>query len=813
MPAIDFNTDFWVNKFALIDSRKLIFPDQSIFFAIKGRLTNGHQYISNLYQQGVRYFVVSAPIETNLYPAAQFIQVKNVVQVLQQYAQHHRSKFNIPIIAITGSNGKTILKEWLFQLLEQDYAIIKSPKSYNSQIGVPLSVLGMTAKHELGIFEAGISQVGEMQYLQTILKPNIGIFTNIGEAHASGFQDLTSKIREKLTLFKAVDVLIYSINHQAIHQQIKALNPSIKSFSWGASKAADLPIYSQIYNHETSIQIHWGAAVVTLKIPFTNAAAIENCLHGIATLLYLGIPIQQLQQRLQKLRDIPMRLALKEGINNCHIIDDSYNNDWEGLKIALDFLNQKHKSSPAYRKTLILSDIPEIKPQHLYKNIARLLEKHHIQKLIGVGKALKAQQHFFRNIPETYFFECTNELIAAIGQFIRFNQESILLKGARMFEFERIAHQLKKRIHGTILEIDLGAVTNNLQIYKNLLSPNTQLMVMVKASAYGSGAYEIAQLLQYNNVDYLGVAYVDEGIALRKRGIQLPILVMNSAIHEFELLYQYQLEPTVYSFAMLDGFIKFIQQANLAVPYPIHLELDTGMHRLGFVPNDVPELLPLLQQADKLIRVKSIFSHLAASDDTQHEAFTVKQIELFKHLATTIEHSLQIKSIKHILNSAGITRFPKQQLDLVRLGIGLYGIDPNQKLPLLQNVICLKTSIAQIKTFGIAETIGYGRKGKLKHPSRIAVLSIGYADGFLRAFGNGNVSLKLHGQLAPTIGNVCMDMCFLDINHIPEAQEGDEVIIFDSIESIEKLAQTLKTIPYEILTNISDRVPRIFYEA
>lgn len=815
MASINFDSDFWQQKLLLIDSRKLIFPAQSIFFAIKGRLTDGHHFIAELYQQGVRHFVLSEAPALEKYPEANFIVRPNVVQVLQEYAQYHRAQFELPVIAITGSNGKTILKEWLSQLLEQDYTLAKSPKSYNSQIGVPLSVLAINAQHNLAIFEAGISTVGEMQQLQAILKPSIGIFTNIGKAHASGFSNLEEKIKEKLYLFRQARILIYSINHKLLHQKITKTftNTGTQLWSWGASTEAKIPMYTQVRTHKTLVQIHWTNKIVHLAIPFTNTAAIENCLHTVATLLYLGLPIQTIEQRIEKLRDVPMRLELKEGINNSQIIDDSYNNDLEGLKVALDFLQQKHKTSPEYSKTLILSDIPEFKNHQQYRSIARLLQEHQIQKFIGVGPVLSQVAAYFNAIAETYFFETTNDLIANLGAKISFYQESILLKGARAFEFERIAQQLKKRIHGTILEINLEAVTNNLQIYKNQLLPKTKMMVMVKASAYGSGSYEIAQLLQYNHVDYLGVAYVDEGVALRKRGIQLPIMVMNSAAYEFEILCKHRLEPVVYSLSMLNAFVHFLTTKALDTPYPIHLELDTGMHRLGFVADEMPVLLSTLRKHQSLLDLKGIFSHLAASDEQQHDSFSKQQIQTFQDLAQEIEQHLSITTIKHLLNSAGITRFPKHQFDMVRLGIGLYGIDPNQQLPLLQNVICLKTSIAQIKTLDAKETVGYSRKGTLKQPSRIAILSIGYADGFLRAFGNGNAQVKINNQLAPTIGNICMDMCFVDISHLPEAKEGDEVIIFDQREMIEALAQTLETIPYEILTNISARVPRIFYEA
>lgn len=807
---IDFTTAFWQHKTVLIDSRKLLVPSQSIFFAIKGQLVDGHDFISSLYQQGVRCFVVSQKDLSKSYPDAEFIVVENPIEFLQNYASFHRLQFNIPVIAITGSNGKTILKEWLFLLLEQDFALIKSPKSYNSQIGVPLSVLEMNERHELAIFEAGISQVGEMEKLQKIIQPTIGIFTNIGKAHASGFDSQEQKIQEKLQLFKNCKTLIYKIEHSKIHQEILQWTEHPKLWSWGASPEATIPIYTQIKSQYTSVEIHWQGTLHQLEIPFTNAAAIENCLHGVATLLYLDIPIQEIAQRIQKLRDIPMRLELKEGINNCHIIDDSYNNDFEGLKIALDFLNQKHKNNPAYTKTLILSDIPDAQVKG-YAEIAQLIAGHHIQKIIGIGQNLYQHQALFKNIPAHYFFKNTNDFVQVIDKEIFFNQESILLKGARVFEFERIAQQLKKRLHGTVLEINLSAVTHNLQVYKNLLKPTTKMMVMVKASAYGSGSYEIAQLLQYNHVDYLGVAYTDEAIALRKHGIQLPMMIMNVAAHEFELLYHYDLEPVMYSVAMLERFQQFLEQKNNSTTYPIHIELDTGMHRLGFLPSEVETLILKLQEAQKYIQIKGIFSHLAASDETQYENFTKKQIADFKRIADEIEQKLGIQSIRHILNSGGISRFPEQQLDMVRLGIGLYGIDPNKRLK-LQNVLELKTAIAQIKILENTETVGYSRKGKINKTSRIAVLSIGYADGFLRAFGNGKVQVKIQGKYAPTIGNICMDMCFVDVSEIPTAQEGDEVIIFDSIESIEMLAENIQTIPYEILTNISDRVPRVFFE-
>ena len=447
-----------------------------------------------------------------------------------------------------------------------------------------------------------------------------------------------------------------------------------------------------------------------------------------------------------------------------------------------------------------------------YPTIARLVQEHQIQKFIGIGTAINKNKSLFNLIPETYFFETTTDFIQAIEHTISFNQETILLKGARAFEFERIAQRLKKRIHGSILEISLGAIKHNLKIYKNLLQPATKIMVMVKASAYGSGSYEIAQLLQYHHIDYLGVAYLDEGVALRQKGIHLPIMVMNTAEHEFDLICKYKLEPVIFSFSILNKFLLFLRQKTMANPYPIHLELDTGMHRLGFDPKEINSLIFTLQQATKELKVTGIFSHLAASEELVHDKFSLQQISTFERLSEQLEKELSCKSIKHLLNSAGVSRFANKQIDMVRLEIGLYGIDPNKKLNKLENVLQFKTCISQIKTLKRGETVGYGRKGNIKKDTSIAILAIGYADGFFRSFSNGIVSVKIRGQLAPTIGNICMDMCFVDISHISEAKEGDEVVIFNCIEDLDVMAKAIDSIPYEILSNISERVPRIFFE-
>lgn len=811
MSPIDFSYPFWMDKITVVDSRRVVFPAQSLFFALPGKRVQGSAFISELYAQGVRHFVVEEVVAD--LAEAEFWVVPNVLAALQAFAQYHRLQFKPhqpPILAITGSNGKTIVKEWLSQLLEQDCQVLKSPKSYNSQIGVPLSVLNLAPKHQLAIFEAGISQVGEMKKLATIIQPNWGIFTNIGAAHDSGFDNTSSKIREKLQLFQQAEALIYNLDQAAVHQEIQQWQPAgLALWSWGAAPSATVPIVQIIEGQQTRLQVTWKGQQELLHIPFTHAATVENCLHLLVFLLHWGLPLATIEKRLQQLQEIPMRLEFKQGKQHCYLVDDSYNNDVEGLKIALDFLVQKMPTNGQWCKTLILSDLPELHSAQDYQLVAQLLEQHQLDRFIGIGPDLKRHQALFKTLPSSIFYTKTAELLAALEGQLHLEKEYILVKGARAFALEQVVAQLKKQLHGTTLEIDLQALSHNLQSYRVHLHPATQLMVMVKASAYGSGSHEVAQLLEYQGVNYLGVAYVDEGIALRQHGITLPIMVMNSAPHEFELLCKHQLEPTLYSFEVLEAFLEFLKNQPQFAPYPIHIELDTGMHRLGFVTADLPVLCAQLSSAPSLT-IQGIFSHLAAADETQQEAFTLEQVQLFERLSQQLLEVLPNQPLRHLLNSAGIARYPQYQFDLVRLGIGLYGLD--NKLP-LRPVLRLKTTIAQIKTLQAGESIGYSRQGKITQATRVAVLSIGYADGFLRGLGNGNANVYIHGQSAPTVGNVCMDMCFVDISHLPLVQVGEEVIVFETVAHLERLAKALNTIPYEILTNINERVTRVFYEA
>lgn len=811
MSSIDFSHSFWLHKMTVVDSRRVIFPKQTLFFALPGKRVHGRDFIPNLYAQGVRHFVVDQPIED--FPAAQFWVVADVLLVLQAFAQYHRTQFaphQPPVLGITGSNGKTIIKEWLSQLLEQDYRVLKSPKSYNSQIGVPLSVLNLAPKHELAVFEAGISQVGEMQQLAAIIQPNWGIFTNVGAAHDSGFKDTKEKICEKLQLFQQAEALIYNSDQTLLHQEIQQWKPlGLKLWSWGHQTTATVPILQQRQGSHTRLQITWKGQTHILCLHFTHAATVENCLHLLVFLLHWGMPIKLIEKRLQQLKEVPMRLEFKQGKQQCYLVDDSYNNDVEGLKIALDFLAEKMPSNSSFGKTLILSDLPELDSIQDYQLVAQLLEQHNINKFIGIGKDLKRHQALFETLPNVVFYEKTTELVSDLEQLLQFHQEYILVKGARHFALEQVVDQLKKNLHGTTLEIDLQALSHNLQTYKVHLKPTTQLMVMVKASAYGSGSHEVAQLLEYQGVNYLGVAYVDEGVALRQHGIKLPIMVMNTAPHEFDLLCKHQLEPALFSFDILKAFLSFLKKQVSFQPYPVHIELDTGMHRLGFVETELPTLCRQLASTHSL-KIQGIFSHLAAADDPCHQTFTLKQAKLFEQLSTQLLQILPNRPLRHLLNSAGISQYPQYQFDMVRLGIGLYGLN---KTLSLRPVLRLRTTIAQIKTLQAGESIGYSRQGKITKTTRIGVLSIGYADGFLRGLGNGQTQVRLHGQMIPTLGNICMDMCFVDLSNVPLVQVGDEVIIFESVGDLERLAKVLKTIPYEILTNISRRVTRVFYDA
>ncbi|MES2418075.1 MAG: bifunctional UDP-N-acetylmuramoyl-tripeptide:D-alanyl-D-alanine ligase/alanine racemase [Bacteroidota bacterium] len=786
----------------LTDSRTIIDTNGSLFFAINAQ-RNGHEFITHAYQNGVRNFVITNEAYAKKYSDANFLVVEDTLKSLQDLATFNRDEYALKVIGITGSNGKTIVKEWLYQLLAPDFNIIRSPKSFNSQIGVPLSVWQIAPYHDLAIFEAGISKNEEMAALAEIIKPTIGILTNIGEAHAEGFSTKIEKLTEKLKLYEGVELFIYAPEYT----DGVALNelPGKRKFSWSTKFPADLHVsFIEPIEGKTYIRASYRGKEIECLIPFNDKAAIENGIICWATLLALGYSPATADLRLERLIPISMRLRLINGIENCSIIDDSYSADISSLAIALDFLNLQNQHP---KKTLILSDIYETgkKDERLYAEVSALLQQKKVDKLIGIGPNISAFAHLFKL--ETSFYESTQEFIVNLPD-LHFTNESILIKGARRFEFERISKLLTQKIHDTILEINLNALAQNLQFYRTKLKADVKLMVMVKAFSYGSGSFEIANLLQYHKVDYLAVAYVDEGIALRKAGISLPIMVMSPEPSAFEAMLKYKLEPEIYNNDILKSFLHFLP--NEENNYPVHLKLDTGMHRLGFENEDLLALCDTLKDNGQL-KIVSIFTHLVASDEAIHDGFTRHQTEEFSKLYLEITKSLGYYPLQHVLNTSGITRWPNAQMDMVRLGIGLYGFDNAlDKNKDLQTVAVLKTTVTQVKNLKAGETIGYGRQGTLPEGGKIATVKIGYADGYNRKFGNGVGKMLINGVLVPTIGAICMDMCMLNVTGIT-VKTGDEVLVFNAQHTIVDLANQIDTIPYEILTNISQRVKRVYF--
>jgi Alr-MurF fusion protein len=820
----------------LVDSRRLIFPETTLFFALKGPGRDGQLFLEDLYKRGVRHFVVHSAAASPFtaspavgFPEANIILVKDTLAALQQLAAYHRRQFTIPVIGITGSNGKTIVKEWLNQLLEDKFHIARSPRSYNSQTGVPLSVWQLQPEHELGIFEAGISRPGEMPKLEAIIHPTIGVFTNIGEAHSEGFDNRMSKAAEKLQLFTGADVLVYCNDQpetdEAVNSWVtdRAGKETPLRFAWGRGIGAAVSIASiEKQDGWTTIRGHYPGQGLSFSIPFTDDASIENILHCVCVMLCLGLPFEAIPGKLEGLSAIAMRLELKNGINHCSIINDSYSADLNSLSIALDFLSQQQQHA---RRTVILSDILESgrAEQDLYKQVALALRQKKIDRLVGIGGKISAHASEFTALfrGETVFYPSVEQFRKDIHR-LHFRDETILIKGARIFEFEQIDHLLSGQIHQTVLEIDLNAMAHNLRQYRQLLQPGTKVMAMVKAFAYGSGSYEIANLLQFHQVDYLGVAYADEGVALRKSGIGMPIMVMNAEDSSFDLLVQYNLEPVIYSFPLLHAFAASLKEQGI-LQFPVHIELETGMNRLGFPIKNTDELEKALAGAP--FKVQSVFSHLAASEEPGQDDFTFRQAALFLETAKRLRSTLGYPFLQHIANTAAITRHPHLQLDMVRLGIGLYGIDSAQDRPHpanpahsphsltdLQEVSTLKSTIAQIKHLEKGDTIGYSRLGIAAPGETIATIRIGYADGYPRSLGNGAGKMWIRGRLAPVTGSVCMDMTMIDITGIPDVKEGDEVTVFGKELSVSQLAQWAKTIPYEILTGVSQRVRRVYFE-
>lgn len=805
----------------LTDSRSLVSND-SLFFAIRTKRNSGTRYVQELYGKGVRNFVVPADLEDverdhfSRLEGANFWYVSDVVRAMQMLAAHHRSLFpDMPVVGITGSNGKTIVKDWIVQLLAPDHAVVASPKSFNSQIGVPHSVWQMTTDHNFAVFEAGISETGEMEHLRSVVQPTIGIFTNVGQAHDENFLTRNQKVAEKLQLFIHCDVLIYCADHKEISSVVseKDAAKQMKHFTWGTGEGNAVRLLATHRGERsTRLCVEYDGRQSEIEIPFVDRASAENAMHCVTLLFYLGYPAEEVAARCRLLSPVEMRLEMNEGINNSLLINDSYSLDLNSLLIALDFVQQ---DSRHFNKTLIMSDFVQSGiPEHeLYAQVAGLVAERGITKFIGVGPMLCANRGQF---PEknTFFYASTEDFLCQ-HPLNTFQSETILLKGARRFCFENIAKVLQYRSHETIMEVNLDAMVRNLNYYRSRIAPTTKLMAMVKAASYGAGTVEIANTLQFNHVDYLTVAYADEGVELRRNGITVPMMIMNPEEESFDDIVRYNMEPDIYSFRILDAFNDMASVfCSDGRRVPIHIELDTGMHRLGFSGDDLDVLCQRLMRPGCVLEVQSVFSHLACSEDAAMDDFTRRQIELFTTWSRRLKEALGKPTLCcHILNSSGITRFPEAQMDMVRLGLGLYGLAPEADVQAqLTPVSRLRTRISQLKTIGRGESVGYNRRWVATRDSRIAIVPIGYADGLNRRLGYGRGFMEVAGRQVPVVGSICMDMCFLDVTDVP-CVEGDEVVVFGSAQSLSQLAAAADTIPYEILTSVSPRVKRVYFQS
>lgn len=754
--------------------------------------------------------MISETVDLAAYTGAAFLMVSDTLAALQALAAHHRGRFDIPVIGITGSNGKTVVKEWLYQLLHSDHRIVRSPKSYNSQLGVPLSVWNMKEGDTLAIFEAGISQPGEMEKLEKIIRPGIGILTNIGEAHNEGFKGKDQKLNEKLKLFAHSQLVI---GRDAELGGRHHLFQDTAMLTWGKATTSTLQVKTVSKEEDqTSITLCAGASEKTITIPFTDEASIENAVTCYLLLVQLGLQHDTIAARMKRLQPVNMRMELKKGINHCVLINDSYSADIHSLEMALNFLDQQ---SGHTRKTVILSDFLESaqNDDRLYSYIINDLRKHKVGRVIGIGEHISKALRQSVNATDGPVIELYSTTDAYIQQFLssHFHDETILIKGARVFGFERIVQLLELKVHQTVLEINLNAIVQNVKAYQRQLKPQTRIMAMVKAFAYGSGGAEIAGVLQYHKVDYLGVAYADEGMELRKAGITLPVMVMNPEESAFESLVEYNLEPDIYSFGLFHSFSNFLEKEGLS-QYPVHIEVETGMNRLGFAVEETEELSRLLAETP-LMKVQSVFSHLASSDEPAQDAFTKEQFGRYQQAADQLRKNISYGFIRHISNTGAIFRLPELQLDMVRLGIGMYGIDSaGEHQSELEPVATLRSTIAQLKHVKKGESVSYNRRGIVSRDSLIATVRIGYADGYARRLGNGTGHMIVKNMPAPTVGTVCMDMTMIDVTGIPGVEEGDEVIVFGRQLPVQQLAQWAGTIPYEIMTGISQRVKRVYFE-
>ncbi len=799
--------------FLLTDSRSLCFPEETLFFALRSKRNDGHNYIPELYRRGVKNFVVTdVPAGYAVdYPDANFLRVVNTLEALQRLAERHRDEFNIPIVGITGSNGKTMVKEWLYQLLSPQLNVTRSPRSYNSQIGVPLSVWLMDDQTQVGVFEAGISEPGEMLALRDIIQPTIAVLTNLGAAHQENFASMEEKCREKMVLFHDAETIVYNADDEAVAQAVDSLNYKGERLCWSTTNRTAAMYVKAVEKKEcatTVTYIYKGGEESWFSIPFIDDASVANSIICAAVALHLGVTADQLDERMMQLEPVAMRLEVKEGRHGCTLINDSYNSDINSLDIALDFMNRRpdHKGR---RRTLILSDIFQSgeNPAQLYREVSELTRKRGVVKFIGVGPVI-CQYAEEIQIAEKFFFPSVDVFLQS-EVFKSLRDEVILLKGARQFGFDQITELLVQKVHETVLEVNLNAVVNNLNYYRAFLKPDTKLVCMIKADAYGAGSIEIAKTLQDHRVDYLAVAVADEGAQLRGNGITSNIMIMNHELSAFKTMFDYDLEPEVYSFRLLDALIKAAEKEGIT-GYPVHIKLDTGMHRLGFDPEtDLDALIERLKHQNAIIP-RSVFSHFVGSDSDDFDAFSKVQFERFKKGSEKLQAAFDHKILRHIDNSAGIEHFPERQLDMCRLGLGLYGINSRNN-QIINNVSTLRTTILQIRQVAAGDTVGYSRKGKVERDSLIAAIPIGYADGLNRHLGNRHCYCLVNGQKAYYVGNICMDVAMIDVTGI-DCKEGDSVEIFGDHLPVTVLSDVLDTIPYEVLTGISNRVKRVYFQ-
>lgn len=799
-------------RWLLTDSRSVCFPEETLFFAIRSERNDGHKYIADLYRRGVRNFVVEQlPGEYDTaYADANFLKVPHSVKALQRLAERHRDEFDIPIVGITGSNGKTVVKEWLYQLLSPSMIVTRSPRSYNSQIGVPLSVWLLDEHSQVGVFEAGISQKDEMPALRDIIQPTVGVLTNLGTAHQENFASLEEKCTEKLRLFHDTQAIVYPWDDEIVRSCVEKLDYKGQRITWSTKdNAARMFVKSVVKeNLSTTVNYVFDGVEGCYTLPFIDEASISNSIVCAAIALYLGLTTEQVAARMANVEPVAMRLEVKQGQHGCTLVNDSYNSDINSLDIALDFMSRRPDHA-GRKRTLILSDIYQSgkSGEALYKEVSDLAKKRGVQKFIGIGPEISAHADVI-DIPEKYFFTDCHEFIAN-SVFTSLHDEVILLKGARKFSFDRLTELLEQKVHETILEVNLSAVVKNLNYYRSFMKPTTKIVCMVKADAYGAGAVEVAKTLQDHRVDYLAVAVADEGVTLRKNGITSNIMIMNPEMTAFKTMFDYDLEPEVYSFRLLDALVKAARKEGIT-GYPVHIKLDTGMHRLGFNPQtDMDELIKRLKQQNAIIP-RSVFSHFVGSDSDDFDNFSERQFALFKEGSEKLQSAFSHKIIRHMDNSAGIEHFPERQLDMCRLGLGLYGIDSRDN-SVINNVCTLKTTILQIHAVPKEETVGYSRKGKLTRDSLIGAIPIGYADGLNRLLGCGRCYCLVNGKKAPYVGNICMDVAMIDLTDI-DCKEGDTVEIFGDDLPVTVLSDVMGTIPYEVLTSISNRVKRVYFQ-